>query len=325
MNNFVTERNAAEVMAVGLNAIRELCNRCPLALDETALRDLAAYKTYKDKGVMMAARSLILLYRNTFPELLHKKDRGRPTEAMAEGSGEVKRKYGEFKTKGYIPGAEVVDEEGQNDEEVEDEEENEGWIDVSHSEDEDEDTDEDNEEGEFDNEMGFPNDKVVNVKNEKKEHLTIEEKREKAAEIASSRILTDADFRKIEAAQLKKQVSGFRKGKKRKREESVDEEDIQNPNRQELVKLSDIEMVHKKRKHDKEARMATVLEGRKDREKFGSRKGKANENASSTHKEKNKRKNFMMVKHKLKSKAKRSFAEKARDLKRSMLRSRKFK
>ncbi len=56
VDNFVTERNAAEVMAVGLNAVRELCNRCPLALDETLLRDLAGYKTYKDKGVMAAAR-----------------------------------------------------------------------------------------------------------------------------------------------------------------------------------------------------------------------------------------------------------------------------
>ena len=58
-----------------MNAIREMCNRCPLALDETLLRDLAAYKSYKDKGVMMAARSLIQLYRSTHPELLHKKDR----------------------------------------------------------------------------------------------------------------------------------------------------------------------------------------------------------------------------------------------------------
>ena len=33
---------------------------------------------------MMAARSLIQLYRTIHPELLHKKDRGRPTEATAE-------------------------------------------------------------------------------------------------------------------------------------------------------------------------------------------------------------------------------------------------
>ncbi len=72
--------------------------------------------------------------------------------------------------------------------------------------------------------------------------------------------------------------------------------------------------------------MATVLEGREGREKFGSRKGKkAGEQSSTTHKVKAKKKNFMMVKHKLKAKSKRSFAEKARDLKQAMKRSRKYK
>ena len=70
-----------QISIPGLNAIREITKRCPLALDETLLRDLAEYKSYKDKAVMMAARSLIQLYRSVHPELLHKKDRGRPTEA----------------------------------------------------------------------------------------------------------------------------------------------------------------------------------------------------------------------------------------------------
>ena len=47
--------------------------------------------------------------------------------------------------------------------------------------------------------------------------------------------------------------------------------------------------------------------------------------SSTTHKEKKKNKNFMMVKHKMKFKAKKSFVEKQRQLKASMLRSRKFK
>ena len=32
VNNFVTERNSSEVMAIGLNAVRELCKRCPLVI-----------------------------------------------------------------------------------------------------------------------------------------------------------------------------------------------------------------------------------------------------------------------------------------------------
>lgn len=58
-----------------LNAVREICSRCPLVMNEDLLRDLAQYKNYKERSVMMAARSLIHLYRSSMPELLHKKDR----------------------------------------------------------------------------------------------------------------------------------------------------------------------------------------------------------------------------------------------------------
>ena len=37
--------------------------------------------------------------------------------------------------------------------------------------------------------------------------MTVEEKRAKAAEVTTGRILTDEDFRRIDAAQLKKQVN----------------------------------------------------------------------------------------------------------------------
>ena len=40
-----------------------MCARAPLVMSEDLLRDLAEYKTYKDKGVMMASRSLIQLFR----------------------------------------------------------------------------------------------------------------------------------------------------------------------------------------------------------------------------------------------------------------------
>lgn len=63
-------------MAVGLNAIREICDRCPLAMSKDLLQDLVQYKTTKNKTVIMAARSLIQLYRNIDSSMLHKKDRG---------------------------------------------------------------------------------------------------------------------------------------------------------------------------------------------------------------------------------------------------------
>lgn len=58
-----------------LNAVREMCSRCPLVMNEDLLQDLTQYKTHRERSVMMAARSLIQLYRHTMPTLLHKKDR----------------------------------------------------------------------------------------------------------------------------------------------------------------------------------------------------------------------------------------------------------
>ncbi|KAG7237019.1 hypothetical protein INR49_032898 [Caranx melampygus] len=99
-NNFVTDRNSGEVMTVGINAIKEVAARCPLSITEDLLQDLAQYKTHKDKNVMMSARGLIQLFRNLNPQMLHKKDRGRPTEASAEAKI---KDYGELEAKDYIP------------------------------------------------------------------------------------------------------------------------------------------------------------------------------------------------------------------------------
>lgn len=70
-------------------------------MDETLLSDLSSYKSYKDKAVMMAARSLIQLFRTVCPDLLHKKDRGRPTEASAELGA---KKFGQIQARDFVPG-----------------------------------------------------------------------------------------------------------------------------------------------------------------------------------------------------------------------------
>jgi len=314
VNNFVSERNTAEVMAVGLNAIRELCRRCPLVMDDTLMRDLAQYKSYKDKGVMMAARSLIALYRATNPDLLHKKDRGRPTEALEELRT---RRYGETHAKDYLPGAEELDVigNGMDGDADDDDADSEGWEDVIQSN-EDLSEDEISEEGKLSDD-----DTTVNIQKSKDEVLSLEEKRSRAREVTTSRMLTDSDFKKIDAVQLKKTVSALRKGgRKRKREEDLEIRDAVSKNNEqgELVGISDIEMVYKKRKHDKASRLATVMKGREGREAFGSKKKRAGSEKTSigsTNKSKAKKKNFMMLKHKIKRKAKRSFVEKQQDLK----------
>eukprot|EP00090_Calanus_glacialis_P032058 TRINITY_DN53199_c0_g1_i1.p1 TRINITY_DN53199_c0_g1~~TRINITY_DN53199_c0_g1_i1.p1 ORF type:complete len:677 (-),score=263.06 TRINITY_DN53199_c0_g1_i1:77-2107(-) len=294
INNFVTERNSSEVMAVGLNAVRELVARCPLVMTEDLLRDLVEYKTYKDKGVMMASKSLIQLFRSICPDLLHRRDRGRPTEASVEVK---RREFGELDVKEFVPGAEVIDvneEEGASDQEGND----------SGSEGEDD---------------------LDETKDEKDIILSLEDKAKKAREATVGKILTDEDFLKIDAAQLKKQVVGFRKGGKgRKRtaaEADLDEEaeEAAAAGRNELVNLEDIEMIYKKKKHDKEARMEAVLGGREDREKFGGKQSKKAEGASITNKQKSKKKNFSMMKHKIKAKGKKSFREKQVALKKRLV------
>lgn len=44
-------------------------------MDEDLLRDLVDYKNYKERSVMMAARSLMTLYRINNPDMLKKRDR----------------------------------------------------------------------------------------------------------------------------------------------------------------------------------------------------------------------------------------------------------
>jgi len=294
INNFVTERNSSEVMAVGLNAVRELVARCPLVMTEDLLRDLVEYKTYKDKGVMMASRSLIQLFRNICPELLHKRDRGRPTEATMEAK---RKEFGEMDVKEFIPGAEVID--------------------VNEKEGDDDDNDE--------NDSDSDEDDLNETKDEKEIILSLEDKAKKAREATLGKILTDEDFRKIDAAQLKKQVVGFRKGGKGKKRTAAEAdldaeaEEAAAAGRKELVNLEDIEMIYKKKRHDKEARMELILAGREDREKFGSRKNKKAEGASITNKQKSKKKNFSMMKHKIKAKGKKSFREKQVALKKRLI------
>lgn len=108
-------------------------------MDEDLLQDLSKYKSYRDKSVSAAARSLIQLFREKNPFLLERKDRGKPTEFQREVQP---LDYGQINPKSYLEGAELLDGEQQDgdevdDEEVEEEEGEEDWVNVSHSEDED--------------------------------------------------------------------------------------------------------------------------------------------------------------------------------------------
>lgn len=78
-------------------------------MSEHLLGDLVEYRSYRDKTVTAAARSLIQLFREKNPQMLHRRMRGKPTEeTAAEVESGRMRQYGEIDAKSYIPGAEII-------------------------------------------------------------------------------------------------------------------------------------------------------------------------------------------------------------------------
>ncbi|SPO31404.1 related to SDA1 - required for normal organization of the actin cytoskeleton; required for passage through Start [Ustilago trichophora] len=74
---FVHPGVSSEVVAAGINSVREICRRQPWAMEETLLEDLISYRKSKDKGVCAASRGLLALYREVNPAMLKKKERGK--------------------------------------------------------------------------------------------------------------------------------------------------------------------------------------------------------------------------------------------------------
>uniref|UniRef100_W5UCB5 Protein SDA1 n=1 Tax=Ictalurus punctatus TaxID=7998 RepID=W5UCB5_ICTPU len=311
-NNFVTDRNSGEVMTVGINAIKEIVARCPLSMSEDLLQDLTEYRSHKDKNVVMSARGLIQLFRDLNPQMLHRKDRGKPTESSSDARI---HDYGELEAKDYIPGAEVLDVETEEPKGGDGDKD--GWESASMSEEEDDDDD-----GEWVN-VHHSSDEDQQEVAEKLQSIPVEERKAKAAAVSTSRLLTQEDFKKIRLAQMAKDVnSAPGKGQKRKTAEQDEETE-----RGELLTLRDIERLHKKPKSDKETRLATAMAGRTDRKDFVKKRNKLNPYASTSNKEKRKKKNFMMMKqsHNVRTKGKRSFREKQIALRDALLKKKKHK
>jgi protein SDA1 len=153
----------------------------------------------------------------------------------------VARKYGEVDAKEFVPGAEVLLETENNESCDDSDESGDEWVNVSHSEDEiSEDENIDGEDEEVDDSDDEENDDIesnsdtegindtdqsISTQNSttntitkkkkvisKKEQLA--EKKEKAAQVSSMRILSDEDFKRIEIAQLSKQMTSAKNRKR---------------------------------------------------------------------------------------------------------------
>lgn len=297
--------------------------------------------------------------REQIPGLLHKRDRGRPTEAQAE----IKHKsYGELDALDHIPGSEALlkkaktvscvvmdpysfglisdvscgaiqidlddsDAESNDDTDSDDDQ----WVDVKHDEDnadgedeeevdgeDDEDDEDDEEDDEDDDDEDAEEDADASMQSADgapaaaASNITLLDEKQAAQELALTRLFTDDDFKRIDAENIKKHTQNARK-------RPVEAE------KSEYVRLDDIEMIFKKRKTDKLARLETVMKGRTGRDRFGYKDGRQNIHCSKTNSEKTKKKNFGMMRHKARSKVKRSFKDKQLDMRKHLLKQKKMK
>lgn len=299
-DEFVSDGVAAEVAAAGLNTIREIVARAPLAIDEPLLHDLVAYRGSKSKPVMMAARSLIQLFRDIDPSMLPSKERGKAA-TIALRAGETRQlKFGETQSAGF-EGLQLLEEWKQAN--ADNEPENDGW-----EVDENEDSEDDSDDGEW---VTIEDDQEYNVSDSDDEKTETKTETKAAAtdftSLAATEILTPADFAKLNEL---KTEAGIRKAMGQTNEEVVDS-----------IKLTGAN----KYKQNKEERLAQVHEGREGRE-FGSRKKKHQEKEhSTTNKQKARKKNFIMMIHKrdVQGKARKSLRDKQKVLRAHITRQKK--
>jgi protein SDA1 len=343
-NEFVSEAAASEVAAAGLNAIREICVRQPLAINDTLLQDLVMYRKSKDKGTMMAAKGLLSLYREVGADLLHKRDRGKQATMGIRSGEQKKRRFGEEEV-GGIQGLELLEqwkaeerkrkraekglpEELGSDEEEEDEDEGNDWgaWDVESNASSDSsgwiNVDSDAEIEISDSEDDKPAAKKAKTDQDLSKPILGDEEKENAdkilenkiSKLATSRILTPADLAKLQELRLEAEVNKIT-GKKSQRWKELEARHADDP-----LTAEQIEGLSKLRKSTKEERIALAREGKVDRSEHKStqalrRDKKDAEGKSTTNKEKARKKNFMMTLGKAKHKQKRSLTQTRRVLK----------
>ncbi|RYO90773.1 hypothetical protein DL766_001410 [Monosporascus sp. MC13-8B] len=349
-NEFVSEAAASEVAAAGLNAIREIAARQPLAMTETLLQDLVQYRKSKDKGVMMAARGLLSLYREKAADMLAKKDRGKDA-SMGLRTGELKQqKFGEEEV-GQIEGLELLAkwkeeqkkrkraekglpenaEDGEKDEEAEDgfnssdwevassDSDSSGeWIRVSDSEDEPEPIPKKQKiNSEDPEEEGDDGDSDDDGHGDDEQNAADEVKR--LQNLAMTQILTPADLAKLRELQMEAKLDKALGNRKRR-------EALEARHMDEGLTAEQIEAPAKLRKSTKEERVALARGGKPDREEHKStqaiRKAKKEaEGKSTTNREKARKKNFLMTLGKARAKNKRSLVATRNALKNHIERS----
>ncbi|PCD44875.1 hypothetical protein AU210_000325 [Fusarium oxysporum f. sp. radicis-cucumerinum] len=315
-NEFVSEASAAEVAAAGLNSIREICARQPLAMTDTLLQDLVQYRKSKDKGVMMAAKGLLSLYREVGAELLKKRDRGKNATINLKAGFQAQRKFGE---EDGLPEDAATDEEDEGNKSDEwevasdDSSESGDWINVYHSSDEEDDEDEPASKKQKTDEEPVMDEKTKKALEEKEAEI------DRISKLATTTILTPADLAKLQELRMSASIDKAM-GNRRKRQQEEDR------HRDDGLTAEQIEAPARLRKLTKEERVALAKEGKPDREEHKSTRAISKskmqaQGKSTSNREKQRNKNIFMTMGKAKSKHKRSLVETRKVLKRHVDRS----
>lgn len=108
ISNFITDYCNNLHITIGLNSIREILLRMPLALDESQIEYLVGFRVFKNSSVVAAAKSLINYFRDVCPNLLPKKFRGRFTK-LDEDNRKEDMIYGKQKISYGIDGIELLE------------------------------------------------------------------------------------------------------------------------------------------------------------------------------------------------------------------------
>ncbi|GBE82579.1 Protein SDA1 [Sparassis crispa] len=353
---FVHPGVGSEVIAAGLNAIREVCRRQPWSMEEGLLSDLVEYRKSKDKAVTAAARGLLQLFREVNPGLLKRRQRGKEA-SMGMSSGAQPLPFGHTavaaadieglvlleehleklrQENGKDDYQEVDDEAGWDGWDVESDSSSEasddsgGWIDVESEGEEDLDISDSEDEA----------DKLAKIKgrddgHEPAQQMTFEEDAgTRISSLATTKILTPADFvllndlRIQSASQAVERGGGSSAKRKLATLESNKKGLAKSGNAEDtFISENDILGPRKKAKADYAERIASIEKGREGREKFGSLKGKKKKGApsSSTNREKARNKPLMMViaSGAVRSKKKASLREKQQKLRAHIERAKK--
>ncbi|KAK7466881.1 Severe Depolymerization of Actin [Stygiomarasmius scandens] len=307
-HEFVHPGVASEVIAAGINAIREVCRRQPWAMEEDLLGDLIEYKKSKDKAVVAASRGLLQLYREVNPGMLKRRERGKEA-AMGMASGTQPLPFGHTANAAVdIEGLSLLENHlkkmEENGEEIDNEDDEaawEGWDVDSESESESESSD---------GWINVDDDDDINISDSEDEKEDNYEKNasagpspENPSALATTKILTPADFALLAELRVKAATQAVEQGggTKAKRKLAALEAELKSSQSANdgntFISENDILGPRKKAKADYEERMESIQKGREGREKYGSRKGKKNKDApsSSTNREKARNKPIMMI------------------------------